>query len=780
MSSTSSLFRKVLMMRKVPSLVHLKSHITFVLIVAIGAMALLATVETAQAVPGQPDRPTLFVDYDEDVVDNYIGAYAELTATTNSVSGAARYEWDLLRGTVSTTRPSVTRGVFVSDSIATASVKVRAVDSEGNAGQWSSTASTSTALTNIYFAPRPPMPTLSFDEEDKTITISVYGYRGATEYTIKITAPGGSKTRKTVTDTVYAYSVPLSDPSGTWKVSVQATTATHRTAFSRTALLAVKVPEQPVELSAEAGNGQVTLTWKDPGDSGIAKYQLQVDHGEWTDIEGSDAGTTSHTVTGLTNGTRYLFQIRAVSNSGAGEASDRVLATPVALPKPTGLAATSDDGQVTLTWKDPGDSGITKYQLRVDYGEWTDIEGSDAGTTSHTVTGLTNGTRYLFQIRAVSNSGAGEASDRVLATPVALPKPTGLAATSDDGQVTLTWKDPGDSGITKYQLRVDYGEWTDIEGSDAGTTSHTVTGLTNGTRYLFQIRAVSNSGVGEKSDTVLAYPEPVPELAASVPSSLTEATLHGSVVTLRLTGRSYLNAVRNNVTVSGIEGVTFRSSTDVDRVSDTEVTVKLTFNGNIDSDTMLVFTVGASAIAGYTGPALTAEIPVTAVAESVVASAPQPLTEATLHGSVVTLTLSGGAYERWNTVRNNVTVSGIEGVTFRSSTDVDRVSDTEVTVKLTFNGNIDSDTMLVFTVGASAIAGYTGPAFTAEIPVSADEEAAPDFDGDGRVDFFDFIRFTAVFGSSQGDARYDARYDLDGDGTIGFGDFLIFANSFGK
>ena len=275
---------------------------------------------------------------------------------------------------------------------------------------------------------------------------------------------------------------------------------------------------------------------------------------------------------------------------------------------------------------------------------------------------------------------------------------------------------------------------------------------------------------------------PHPELTASVESPLTEATLSGSLVTLTLSSGTFAswNTVRNNVTVSGIDGVTFRSTTDVERVSDTEVTVRLTFNGNIDTDARLTFTVGADAIAGYTGSALTVEIPVTAVAESVVASAQQPLTEATLHGSVVTLTLSSGRFASWNTVRNNVTVSGIEGVTFRSSTDVERLSDTEVTIELAFNGNIDTDTTLTFTVGASAIAGYTGPALAAEIPVSADEEATPDFDGDGKVGFSDFILFATVFGSSRGDAGYEARYDLDGDSAIEFGDFLIFAGSFGK
>lgn len=55
----------------------------------------------------------------------------------------------------------------------------------------------------------------------------------------------------------------------------------------------------------------------------------------------------------------------------------------------------------------------------------------------------------------------------------------------------------------------------------------------------------------------------------------------------------------------------------------------------------------------------------------------------------------------------------------------------------------------------------------------------PDFNGDGRVDFGDFVALGMHFGASRGDARYDAKYDLDQDGTIGFGDFLIFGQAFG-
>ena len=57
---------------------------------------------------------------------------------------------------------------------------------------------------------------------------------------------------------------------------------------------------------------------------------------------------------------------------------------------------------------------------------------------------------------------------------------------------------------------------------------------------------------------------------------------------------------------------------------------------------------------------------------------------------------------------------------------------------------------------------------------------SPDVNGDGVVDFGDFVVFAQKFGTSRGDDGYDARCDLDVDGTIGFSDFLIFAGAFGK
>ena len=215
-------------------------------------------------------------------------------------------------------------------------------------------------------------------------------------------------------------------------------------------------------------------------------------------------------------------------------------------------------------------------------------------------------------------------------------------------------------------------------------------------------------------------------VTASTASPLTETTLDESVVTLTLTGGIYERSIfriRDAITISGISGVTI-GTFGVDRVSDTQVTVELGFSGDFDTDATLTFTVAASAIANYSGSAFTTRLPVTASTESLVASTAVPLTEATLDGSMVTLTLSGRAYEQSSfSIGHALTVSGVDGVTFDSFFDVDRVSDTEITVELTFNGDIDTDSTLTFTVAAGAIANYNGSAFTAQIPVTSGSES---------------------------------------------------------
>ncbi len=229
---------------------------------------------------------------------------------------------------------------------------------------------------------------------------------------------------------------------------------------------------------------------------------------------------------------------------------------------------------------------------------------------------------------------------------------------------------------------------------------------------VFSVLATPNTGYGQ-----------VPTLVASTSSPLTETILDGGQVALLLSNGSYARStsdIRNAVRVSGIPGVTVDR---IVRLGNTAVTLVLDFSGHMGSDGTLTFTVGAQALANYNGPALTAELPVTAAsAVSLTASTPYGLWESTLNGSVVTLTLRGRFYERTD-LRNFVAVSGITGVTVDNEFGIKRASDTELTVELTylddFVAPMATDGTLTFTVHAQAIADYNGPALTVEVPVTA-------------------------------------------------------------
>ena len=157
--------------------------------------------------------------------------------------------------------------------------------------------------------------------------------------------------------------------------------------------------------------------------------------GTWISTDGT---ATSHTVTGLNNGQTYTFRVRAVNDLGNG-AVVMLEATPspstggrgggggggggprITRPgAPENLLAEGGDGQVKLTWEAPEDDGgseITDYQYRINgRNPWTSIGSTQ---TTHTLTGLVNGTAYVFEVRAVNRIGRGRASNRAKATPMA-------------------------------------------------------------------------------------------------------------------------------------------------------------------------------------------------------------------------------------------------------------------------------------------------------------------------------------------------------------------------
>jgi hypothetical protein len=79
------------------------------------------------------------------------------------------------------------------------------------------------------------------------------------------------------------------------------------------------------------------------------------------------------------------------------------------------------------------------------------------------------------------------------------------------------------------------------------------------------------------------------------------------------------------------------------------------------------------------------------------------------------------------------------------------------------------------TLGSST--GIVVSAAVTEPPVTT---LLGDIDGNGSVNFTDFLSFAGAFGTSATDSAYLAAADLDSNGSINFSDFLTFASQFGK
>ncbi|MBT3248771.1 MAG: hypothetical protein HN361_07965, partial [Actinobacteria bacterium] len=230
---------------------------------------------------------------------------------------------------------------------------------------------------------------------------------------------------------------------------------------------------------------------------------------------GVDATSSGRIVIGGDSATRFL----AMAFEGA--------TIPDA---PTGLAATTGDQQVALSWSAPADDGgasVSGYDVEVssDAGaSWvTALAGH--GSVSATVTGLTNGVEYVFRVAAVNAAGTGSTSTTATATPAGAPAaPTGLAAAAGEGTADLSWSAPADDGgasVSGYDVEVssDAGaSWvTALAGH--GSVSATVTGLTNGVDYLFRVAAVNAAGTGSTSATATATPYTVPGAPSALAST---------------------------------------------------------------------------------------------------------------------------------------------------------------------------------------------------------------------------------------------------------------------
>ena len=299
----------------------------------------------------------------------------------------------------------------------------------------------------------------------------------------------------------------------------------------------VAPPAAPTGLAAAAGDESVTLSWDDPSDSLITGYEYRmrwagVAWQSWTPISGSDTATTSHTITGLTNGTEYRFRVRAVNPAGPGTTAPNahpwyVDATPQVPPDPpaapSSVTVTRADGTLTASW--PAVDGATSYHITYtsDNGGSWQLAALNHLTNSITIDSATNGATYIVGVRARNSGGDSGWRNSPPAgpyTPAVPPAaPSSVTVTRADGTLTASW--PVVDGATSYHVTYtsDNGGSWQLAALNHSTNSITIDSATNSATYVVGVRA-RNSG-GDSGWRNSPSSGPYAPTAPAAPSSVT-------------------------------------------------------------------------------------------------------------------------------------------------------------------------------------------------------------------------------------------------------------------
>gem|GEM_PF-5370070 len=284
-----------------------------------------------------------------------------------------------------------------------------------------------------------------------------------------------------------------------------------------------KLPSPPTSVTATAGSQVAVVRWLAPtpvvASAPILGYVV-------VSTPGSKFCTTTKlltcAVTGLLNGTTYIFHVSARNLKGSSPYSTpSEPVTPLLMappPAPTHVTASAGNAVATVSWLASSKVGIPPT---ASYTATTTPGAVSCTTTalSCSLAGLVNGSSYVVRVTAknvVGNSAASLPSLAFTPTGSTVPSaPLGLSATADDTSITFTWLDPvstGGSAITSFRVASDVSHPL----ATCSTTTHscTVSNLTMGVTLPFTVSALNALGRGAASVVLAVAPTHAPKVYA--------------------------------------------------------------------------------------------------------------------------------------------------------------------------------------------------------------------------------------------------------------------------
>ncbi|MDO4429147.1 MAG: L,D-transpeptidase family protein, partial [Atopobiaceae bacterium] len=245
-------------------------------------------------------------------------------------------------------------------------------------------------------------------------------------------------------------------------------------------------PHAPTDVSADAGDGEVSLSWA--AVPGAERYAVAYRDGAGYRTLTYGCEGTSYVASGLSNGREYEFLVQAhcMGRWSAFTEADLVAATPWDPSSPVVRVASTGDGTVTLEWD--GVDGAERYAVAERVGGRYVTFSYDCEGTSYTASDLANGYEHSFLVQAYvggrwSSYGSGSL---VTATPHGTVSPK-AAAKAGYRSATISWSRV--PGATRYAVAIRTSSGFKTYTYNCTSTSYTISGLQGSTKYQVLVQA---------------------------------------------------------------------------------------------------------------------------------------------------------------------------------------------------------------------------------------------------------------------------------------------------